>query len=754
MLPLLVTDRYIFAELLGQGGMGRVWKARDKMLQRDVAIKEIVPPPGLTEEARQELRVRSLREARAIARLDHVNAVRVFDVLLGGGGDPWIVMEYVPSRSLDEQLATDGPIPPARAAEIGLGVLGALRAAHRAGIMHRDVKPANILLGTDGRIVLTDFGLATATEDTNLTLTGIVLGSPAYVSPERAMTGTVGPEGDLWSLGATLFAAVEGQSPYARPSSLMSLTALATEPPPVARHAGPLAPVLAGLLRKDPAERMDADTVEKLLRQVASGAVPAVATAPGTLALTAATVEVPTTLPTTTRPTGATSTDGAARVELRYVDPPLPTTRYPTPPAGTPYPGSAGTSRPAPASEPTPAGSAATGLAATGPTPAGPAGGTGREVPSRRLRPAWLVGAVTVLLLVLGIGIGIPLATRQPEDDAGLWAESPSGAPEPAPTDPPGAGPNGGAPAQLSWSTYRDASGFSLPAPKEWQIVRRNGRVEFREPDGDRVLVVSRTNTPRTDPVAEVTAQEKTLPSDGTYRDYRRIRIVAVNYQLSAADWEWQHTNGSDQVVHVRQRTFVTGKQQGYTIVWSTPESSWSTSEGAFRKVVDGFRPAAGVDGGPGDSSAPPTTAPADPPPVKPSNSPRVSGYQLVGVASNRCLDVANPDSVDPVWLRLWDCGDGRARNQRWTFQSDGSIRLGGRCMDVLAASASNGATIQLTTCNNTPAQKFTLNSQRQLVNAHSGMCLDALDEGSANGTPIQQWTCNNGALHQKWTRR
>lgn len=688
--------------------MGRVWKARDKMLQRDVAIKEIVPPPGLTDQARQELRVRSLREARAIARLDHVNAVRVFDVLLGGGGDPWIVMEYVPSRSLDEQLATDGPIPPARAAEIGLGVLGALRAAHRAGIMHRDVKPANILLGTDGRIVLTDFGLATATEDTNLTLTGIVLGSPAYVSPERAMTGTVGPEGDLWSLGATLFAAVEGQSPYARPSSLMSLTALATEPPPVARHAGPLAPVLEGLLRKDPAERMDADTVEKLLRQVASGAVPAAATAPGTLALTAATVEVPTALPAVTRPTGASLA---------------------------------------------PTGLAPASLATAGPTPTGPADGTGRDVPSRRLRPAWLVGAMTVLLLVLGIGIGIPLATRQSDDDAGLWAESPSGAADPTPTDAPGAG-SGGAPAQLSWSTYRDASGFSLPAPKEWQIVRRDGRVEFREPDGDRVLVVSRTTTPRTDPVAEVTAQEKTLPSDGTYRDYRRIRIVAVNYQLSAADWEWQHTNGSDQVVHVRQRTFVTGKQQGYTIVWSTPESSWSVSEGAFRKVVDGFRPAAGVDGGPAGSSAPPTTLPAHPPSVKPSNSPRVSGYQLVGVASNRCLDVANPDSPDPVRLRLWDCGDGRARNQRWTFQSDGSIQLGGRCMDVLAASASNGATIQLTTCNNTPAQKFTLNGQRQLVNVQNGMCLDALDEGSANGTPIQQWACNNGALHQKWTRR
>ncbi|GAB3933096.1 hypothetical protein GCM10027614_03410 [Micromonospora vulcania] len=282
ILPFLVTDRYEVLELLGQGGMGRVWKARDQMLQRDVAIKEIVPPPGLTDQAREELRIRSLREARAIAKLDHPNAVRVFDVLLGIDGDPQIVMEYVPSRSLHETIAADGPISPVRAAEIGLAVLGALRAAHRAGIMHRDVKPANILIGVDGRIVLTDFGLATAVEDVNLTLSGVVLGSPAYVSPERAMSGIVGPEGDFWSLGATLFAAVEGQSPYARPSSLMSLTALVTEPPPVAQHAGPLAPVLTGLLRKDPTERIDADTAERLLRAVLAGSPqPAVGTTTG-----------------------------------------------------------------------------------------------------------------------------------------------------------------------------------------------------------------------------------------------------------------------------------------------------------------------------------------------------------------------------------------------------------------------------------------------------------------------------------------
>ncbi|MGC5052603.1 protein kinase domain-containing protein [Micromonospora sp. DT48] len=264
--PQLVADRYRLISPLGQGGMGRVWKARDEVLHRDVAIKELVPPPGLTNDERREMRERSLREARAIARLNNINVVRIFDVLRTDG-DPWIVMEYVASRSLQDTIAEDGPLPPARVVEIGLGVLNALKAAHKAGIMHRDVKPGNVLLGTDGRVVLTDFGLATIPGDPNVTRTGMVLGSPAYIAPERARDGTFGPEADLWSLGATLYAAVEGKSPYARPSAISTLAALATEPVPPARNAGPLKQVLAGLLRKDPQERITAEAAERMLRK-------------------------------------------------------------------------------------------------------------------------------------------------------------------------------------------------------------------------------------------------------------------------------------------------------------------------------------------------------------------------------------------------------------------------------------------------------------------------------------------------------
>jgi serine/threonine protein kinase len=263
-----LAGRYTLLRALGQGAMGRVWLARDEMLRRDVAVKELVPPPGLSEAETAQLRERSLREARAIAQLSHSNAVRIFDVLIDGG-DPWIVMEFIPSQPLHSVLRAEGPLPPAAAARIGLAVLAALSAAHRVGVLHRDVKPANVLLGTDGRIMLTDFGLATVEDDPAMTRTGIVLGSPAYLAPERAIGEPAGPASDLWSLGATLYAAVEGRSPYARSSSIATLAALATELPAPPQRAGTLFPVLEGLLRKDPARRINAIEAEKLLTQAA-----------------------------------------------------------------------------------------------------------------------------------------------------------------------------------------------------------------------------------------------------------------------------------------------------------------------------------------------------------------------------------------------------------------------------------------------------------------------------------------------------
>lgn len=265
MREVVIAGRYRLLELVGRGGMGQVWRARDEELQREVAVKQVVPPNWLAENERDELRARTLREARTSARLNHPNVVRVYDVVRVQG-EPWLIMEYVPSRSLQEIIESDGPLPPGRAAEIGLSVLAALRAAHDAGVLHRDVKPANVLLARDGRVLLTDFGLAVFEGgDGAMTRPGLVLGSPQYVAPERAAEGVSSVEADMWSLGATLHAAVEGRSPYARSTAMATLAALATRPPDPAPHAGPLTPVLAGLLRRDPRTRLGHRETARLL---------------------------------------------------------------------------------------------------------------------------------------------------------------------------------------------------------------------------------------------------------------------------------------------------------------------------------------------------------------------------------------------------------------------------------------------------------------------------------------------------------
>ncbi|WP_436532061.1 protein kinase domain-containing protein [Actinoplanes sp. HUAS TT8] len=270
----LIAGRYRLVRLLGSGGMGRVWAARDELLDRDVAVKEILAPRGISAEDMDALCERTLREARATARLAHPNVVRVIDVV-PDDGLPCIVMELVPSRSLFDAIRADGPMPPEQVARIGLDLLSALRAAHREGLLHRDVKPANVLLGYDGRTILTDFGLVSIAGESGLTATGVVLGSPSYLAPELALDGAATSASDLWSLGATLYTAVEGQPPYSRSTPAATLAALATEPPRPPKRAGVLRDALDGLLRRDPRQRIDADSAEHLLR-IATGEVAAV----------------------------------------------------------------------------------------------------------------------------------------------------------------------------------------------------------------------------------------------------------------------------------------------------------------------------------------------------------------------------------------------------------------------------------------------------------------------------------------------
>ncbi|MGW8985411.1 protein kinase domain-containing protein [Streptomyces parvus] len=271
----VIDGRFTLVERLGSGGMGMVWRARDEALHRDVALKEVRPPdPALAEydpEGARTLRARVLREARALARVDHPNVVTVHHIVdPGEDGYPWIVMELVAGSSLHDRLAT-GPMAPADAAELGRGILSALRAAHAVGIQHRDVKPANVLLRPDGRPVLTDFGIAAIRESTSLTMTGALIGSPDYIAPER-IRGTEGdPSSDLWSLGMMLYVAVEGRHPLRRATTLATLAAVLDEeiPPPV--RAGSLAPALNALLTRDIPARPDAETLDRLLAEAARG---------------------------------------------------------------------------------------------------------------------------------------------------------------------------------------------------------------------------------------------------------------------------------------------------------------------------------------------------------------------------------------------------------------------------------------------------------------------------------------------------
>ncbi|MCP9944912.1 protein kinase [Streptomyces somaliensis] len=247
--------------------MGTVWRAVDETLGRTVAVKELRFPNAVDEDEKRRLITRTMREAKAIARIHHSSAVTVYDVV-DEDDRPWIVMELIEGRSLADVIRQDGTLTPRRAAEVGLAVLGVLRSAHRQGILHRDVKPSNVLISDDGRVVLTDFGIAQVEGDPSITSTGMLVGAPSYISPERARGQRPGPAADLWSLGGLLYACVEGHPPYDKGSAIATLTAVMTEQLDPPKNAGPLDKVIYGLLAKDPAQRLDDVGARVLLDEV------------------------------------------------------------------------------------------------------------------------------------------------------------------------------------------------------------------------------------------------------------------------------------------------------------------------------------------------------------------------------------------------------------------------------------------------------------------------------------------------------
>ncbi|MFC0504789.1 serine/threonine protein kinase [Micromonospora costi] len=550
MHQLLIAGRYRLVDLVGTGGMGRVWLARDEMLHRDVAVKEVVPPAWLGEPERDELRRRSLREARTAARLNHPNVVRLYDVV-HDRDSPWIVMEYVESRSVQQIIATDGPLGPARTARIGLAVLAALRAAHAAGVLHRDVKPHNVLVGADGRVVLTDFGLATFTGgDAGMTGPGMILGSPHFVAPERARDGVSDPRTDLWSLGATLYAAVEGQPPYARDSAMATLTALATEPPNPMRRAGPLRPALTGLLQRDPWRRLTAVEAEPLLRAAAAGAdgspmpdPPAAAKGGGT------------------RRAATAERDGA--------------------PAGPDDP------RPA---------------AGRRPVSRGPAGAR-RATGGGRRRLTALVGTTTALVLVATVGVAAALAARNkpppPSGSGGGAAPTRpvafacAAAPPPVATPVASVPPPRGARFSLvdGWTWYTDPTGFRIAAPVAWLLWTEDAVTCFREPGGTRVLSVE-SSASRPDPVAWWRTEERRLTGDGALPGYHRVDISPMDIFRGGAVWECAWVNGAGERVHTARLLTNTSAERAFTVSWLTKEFDWQVNATYFAMIRQSFTPA------------------------------------------------------------------------------------------------------------------------------------------------------------------
>ncbi|MFE1323387.1 serine/threonine-protein kinase [Streptomyces sp. NPDC058741] len=369
MQGLLIAGRYRLADAIGSGGMGRVWRAHDEVLHRSVAIKELTAALYVSESEQAVLLARTRAEARAAARISHTAVVTVHDVL-EHDGRPWIVMELVEGRSLADAVKEEGRVEPREAARIGLWVLRALRAAHTAGVLHRDIKPGNVLLGRDGRVLLTDFGIAQIEGDTTITRTGEVVGSVDYLAPERVRGRDPGPSSDLWALGATLYTAVEGRSPFRRATPLTTMQAVVEEEAAELRHAGPLAPVITALLRKDPATRPDASEAEQMLAEAAEGRRPSGAQAyvPTRYGGTSPYREAYTATGATGAGAGGTSTVGTGSASRTGT--PLP------PPAGTPATGTAtaGTATTATTATTGTTGTPATGPTTTAPPPHGPQG--------------------------------------------------------------------------------------------------------------------------------------------------------------------------------------------------------------------------------------------------------------------------------------------------------------------------------------------------------------------------------------------
>ncbi|MET8244771.1 protein kinase [Streptomyces sp. NPDC005202] len=540
MQGLLLAGRYRLADAIGSGGMGRVWRAHDEVLHRAVAIKELTAALYVSESDQAVLLARTRAEARAAARINHSAVVTVHDVL-EHDGRPWIVMELVEGHSLADAVKEQGRVEPREAARIGLWVLRALRAAHTAGVLHRDVKPGNVLLSHDGRVLLTDFGIAQIEGDTTITRTGEVVGSVDYLAPERVRGHDPGPASDLWALGATLYTAVEGLSPFRRTSPLTTMQAVVDEEPRDPQHAGPLAPVITALLRKDPAVRPDAAEAEQMLAEAAEGRRPSAAQA-----------YVP------TQSVGS-SRETAAQPAYRTA-------------ATTPY---------QPVTAPTAAGPTHTGTAAPAPPK------------RRRLRTLALV---VVLAALIGGGTAVML---QKWDKGRRQSEGASTSPSPSPTPTKDAGGASNLPA--GWVRRSDLYGFSIAVPGEsWKrqvFDEKTHQVDYT-PDGGRHFIrIAVDDSPDfDDPHEHQRDLEQQLQR---LVDYRRVTLQGNTYRDRPGSlWEYTWTALAKDTPfpgprRATEETYISRDGVEYAIYMSSPAKDWATAQKQFTVLLQSWRPKA-----------------------------------------------------------------------------------------------------------------------------------------------------------------
>jgi serine/threonine protein kinase len=575
MQGLLLAGRYRLAESIGSGGMGRVWRAHDEVLHRAVAIKELTAALYVSESDQPRLLARTRAEARAAARINHSAVVTVHDVL-EHDGRPWIVMELVEGNSLADEVKEKGRIEPAEAARIGVWVLRALRAAHAAGVLHRDVKPGNVLLGQDGRVLLTDFGIAQIEGDSTITRTGEVVGSVDYLAPERVRGADPGPSSDLWALGATLFTAVEGRSPFRRTSPLSTMQAVVEEDAGEPRNAGALAPVIAALLNKDPALRPDADQAEQMLAEAAEGRRPRAAEE---------------WLPTQrvgSQQGGLAENFGSRSGSGSGVNP------YASATGGaTPYPSATGGATPYPS--------------ATGPTTHHTPLVGGTAVPPAPPKRRRFRSVVLVVVLAALVGGGTALGLQKWNQDRDENGTSPGSAVSQSPS-PTGAdatpSPVGGS-VPANWEVHHDPWGFDVSLPKGWKRkvygVSDDGsikQVDYTPDNGEHFVRIALDTSPdfptAYDHQLDLEVQLQRLVA------YKRVTLKENTYRDRPGSlWDYTWTAQPKDTPYPGPRraieeTYMSRDGIEFAIYMSSPAADWAETSAQFKSVLQSWSPDSG----------------------------------------------------------------------------------------------------------------------------------------------------------------